>query len=607
MSDIYLFNAFIFLAAACLTVPLASRLKLGAVLGYILAGVAIGPYAFGLIGNAEQIMHFAEFGVVMMLFVIGLELEPSKLWRLRKAIVGHGGLQVVLTSLAFMTIGVAHGFAWQPSLAIGMALSLSSTAIVLQILEERNLLQTSVGETSFSVLLFQDIAVIPMLVIIPLLANYGVAPEMGEGVFAQLPGWQRAIAVAAVIVFVVAVGRFLSPWLFHAIAKTNLREVFTAASLVVVVGITLLMEIVGVSPALGAFVAGVVLANSEYKHTLEADIAPFKGLLLGLFFISVGMSMDFDLLSLKPLAVMFMVLGLLVVKFLILCALGYIFGLPKRYNLGVALVLAQGGEFAFVLLKYAANLNVISGEHADLFTLAVTISMAITPLLIMLYTRFIVPLFMSVLPERNYDEIDPKDSKIILAGYGRFGQIIGRFLSAQGVKMTILEKDLEQIDLLRKFGFKGYFGDPTRLEVLDAAGAGKAKMLIVTVDDPDDCTEIVRIAKQHYPKLKVYARARDRRHAYELNKLGVDYFKRETFESALMMAQEVMKFFGHDAHQMRLKAKAFRKHDEASLRKSFEFFDEEEQLISFARDANTELEKILQNDIVVTPKTKRKA
>lgn len=595
--DSNLFNVFVFLAAACLVVPLASRFKLGSVLGYLAAGIVIGPFGLGLIGDAEKIMHFAEFGVVMMLFLIGLELEPALLWRLRKSILGLGGLQVVLTSSAFTLIGLALGYSWQMSLAVGMALSLSSTALVLQMLQETHLMNTPMGETSFSVLLFQDIAAIPILVIMPLLVIHGVqGQQIHASMIATLPGWAQTLIIACVIAAVIAVSRYLSYYLFRAVARTHLQEMFTALSLAVVVGITLLMQLVGVSPALGTFVAGVVLANSEYRHTLGTNIEPFKGLLLGLFFISVGMGMDFHLFAESPLRLVLAVTALMTIKTLILFTLGRFFGLNALHNSGFALALAQGGEFAFVLLQFAGTLNILPQTQEKFLTLVVATSIALTPLLIALYNRLIVPKFLSVLPERSFDRIE-EENPIILAGFGRFGQVIGRFLNAQGVKTTVLEKDPDQLELLRKFGFKGYFGDASRLDLLHSAGAAKAKLLIVAVDNPETSLEIVRLAKAEFPHLKIFARARNRRHAYELSKAGVNYYKREVFDSSLEMAQQILVSLGKNDSDSHSKAIKFKQHDEATLKASFDFFDDEPELVSFMRTQRAELEHILQNDI----------
>lgn len=596
MHSNFLFNIFIFLAAACVIVPLAGRFKLGSVLGYLLAGVLIGPFGLAFISNPEQVMHFAEFGVVMMLFLIGLELEPRTLWRLRKAILGLGGLQVVITTIAFTLIGTSLGYEWRLSFAASMALSLSSTALVLQMLEEKGLLKTSAGEASFAVLLFQDVAVIPILIIMPLLASETVLKTQ-ENMLSHLPGWLHTLLVALVIIVIIIGGRYLSRYLFRFIAKSNLREVFTATSLALIVGITLVMQAVGVSPALGAFVAGVVLANSEYRHTLETDIQPFKGLLLGLFFISVGMGINFSLLAAEPLGFLGSVSLLIGVKMLLLYILGQLFGLRDGQGTVFSFAVAQGGEFAFVLFQYADGLNILSKEQSTFLTLTVALSMVATPFLMMVNERFVIPRFMSRLPVREYDKIT-ENNPIILAGYGRFGQIIGRFLNAQGVKITVLEKDPDQIELLRKFGHRGYFGDASRLDLLQSAGAAKAALLVIAVGNPNKCLEIMKLARQHFPNLKIYARARNRRHAYELHKAGADYFRRETFDSSLTMAQEVMKLLGENPIDVERKAMKFMQHDEQTLHKSFEFFESESQMISFSRQAAGELERIFQEDAV---------
>lgn len=598
MNNHFLINIFIFLASASIIVPLASRFKLGSVLGYLSVGILIGPYGLKLIGNAAQIMPFAEFGVIMMLFIIGLELEPATLWRLRKAIIGLGSMQVILTTLCLTGIAVAAGYAWQPGLAVSMALSLSSTALVLQMLEEKNLLRTVQGETSFSVLLFQDIAVIPVLLIMPLLVTDGYQVVASEHIsyMSTMPHWLGSLLIGGLIVALIAIGHYFSHHLFFMVAKANIREVFTATSLALVVGIALLMESMGVSPALGVFVAGVVLANSEYKRTIEADIEPFKGLLLGLFFISVGMGMNFSLLAEQPVRVIGVVVILITVKALILILLGKKFKLTPMQRAGFALALSQGGEFAFVLFQFASTNHVINSETATFFTMVVALSMATTPFLMLIYNRYIVPGYLSHLPPAVFDDIK-QSQDVIIAGYGRFGQIIGRFLSGHGVKLTILEKNPEQIKLLRKFGYQGYFGDASRLDLLRKAGVDKAKLFIVAIANPDISLKIVKQTKAAYPHLKIFSRARNRSHAYELHKAGVDYFKRETFDSSLVMAQEIMAALGHNREGLRRKAKAFAQLDEASLKKSFEFFEEEAQLIDFSRQVNGELERILQDDL----------
>lgn len=594
-SSTSLLSIFVFLLAVCVVVPLARRFNLGSVLGYLGAGVLIGPFGLGFIHNPQQILEFAEFGVIMMLFLIGLELEPPMLWRLRKAIIGLGGVQVVVTSAAFTAVGLVCGWDWRASFVCGMALSLSSTALVLQMLEEKDLLQTAAGESSFAVLLFQDIAVIPILVIMPLLAGAGADTGHGNAL-SQLPGWLHTLVVAGVIAGIVIGGRYLSRYVFYVIAKTNLREVFIATSLALVVGITLLMQLIGLSPALGAFVAGVVLATSEYKHALETDIQPFKGLLLGLFFISIGMGMDFGLCAAKPGHVVLAVVGLMLLKGLLLYGYGRVFGLRDGQNMLFAFALAQGGEFAFVLFQYASGMSLMSQDQAAFLTLIVALSMAATPFVLLLNDRFVIPRFMSRISTREYDRID-EEATVIIAGYGRFGQIIGRFMRGQGVKITVLEKDPDQIELLRKFGQRGYFGDASQLDLLQSARADKAKLLIVAVDDADKCLEIVRLARENFPNLRIFARARNRRHAYELFKAGVDYYRREMFDSALMMAREAMVELGAAAEDMEYKAMQFMEYDEETLRRSFEFFEREPELISFSRQAAGEMERILQEDI----------
>lgn len=599
MNEHYLFNVFIYLASASIMVPLASRFKLGSVLGYLIVGILIGPFGFNLIGNSEHIMKFAEFGVIMMLFLIGLELEPKKLWKLKRRIIGLGSLQVILTTGAFTGIGVALSQDWRSSLAIGMALALSSTALVLQMLEEKNILKTVQGETSFAVLLFQDIAVIPILIILPLLVQQSLANQINfhtkEAFFiTQMPKWQHALLVSLVIAAVIATGRYLSAYLFSMIAKTNLREVFTAFSLALVVGITLLMQSIGVSPALGAFVAGVVLANSDYKHTVKSDIQPFKGLLLGLFFVSVGMGMNFALFSNHHTSIMSAVFVLISTKILILFTLGRFFDLSKLQAIGFAFALSQGGEFAFVLFQYANATTVLSQQITEFFILVVALSMIVTPFLMVLYHRYIEPQFMSKLPNKEFDTIHLK-RRIILVGYGRYGQIIGRFLNGENIKVTVLDKSPDQIELLRKYGYRGYFGDGTRMDLLKNAGIEQAKLLIVSVGNVDSNLEIVRLVRRHFPNVTIFARARNRRHAFELHKLGVHYIRRELFDSSLTMTKEIMSFLGYPEEIVERKALVFQKHDEKTLLKSFEFFDEEVDLINFSRQANGELERILQD------------
>lgn len=593
MSDNTLLSVFIFLSAACLVVPLANKFRLGSVLGYLLVGLMIGPYGFALIDDPGRILNFAEFGVVMMLFLIGLELDPSRLWHLRHAILGLGSLQVTVTTAVLFLAFYALQYSWQVSLTLAMALSLSSTAMVLKMLEEYRLMKTAEGEFSFAVLLFQDLAVIPILVILPLLSTvphadlFGVSPYL-----ADYSKWQRALIDIAAISCMVVAGRYLSRHLFIIVARTNLRELFTAFSLALVVGTALLMECIGLSPALGAFVAGVVLANSEYKHTLESDIEPFKGLLLGLFFISIGMMMNISILKERPLDILAGVVMLICLKGIVLFALGNLFRLTRLQSLGFAMALAQGGEFAFVLFQYAGIYRVLPANDIHFYILMVAVSMAVAPVLLMLYQRFIVPRSFSKIPQKPYDDIHG-NSDIILAGYGRFGQTIGSFLTASRIPHIILEKNPDQIELLRKFGHKGFFGDASRMDLLENAGVKEAKILILAIADVEASLHIIRMIQSHYPHITIFARARNRRHAWELDKVGVRFFRREVFDASLAMAEDVMLYLGYKKDLIRRRARTFAKHDRKTLNDSFAVFEKEPELISLSMQARQELELLL--------------
>jgi monovalent cation:proton antiporter-2 (CPA2) family protein len=601
MSSELLFEIFIFLAASCIVVPLVNRFKLSSIIGYLFAGLIIGPACLGLITDHQKVMHIAEFGIIMMLFVIGLELEPSSLWRLRKSIIGLGGLQVVLTTIAFTAIGLALNFSWQTSLAIAMALALSSTALVLNLLQERKLLNSPIGESSFSILLFQDIAMIPILILMPLLSKFTPDEDPAStSLIEHFSGYYQTLIIAGVILLVILMGRYFSYYLFRLVAKSNMRELFTALTLALIFGITLLMHLIGISPALGAFITGVVLANSEYRHNLETDILPFKGLLLGLFFISVGMGIDVKFLLTFPLQIFGAVVGLIIVKALILFALGKAFKITGFDNIFYAVILAQGGEFAFVLFQFAQNLMIINVEKIKFLTLVVAISIATTPIILPWVTRLIQHRFKATFSEKPFDSIDQKNL-IILAGFGRFGQVIGRFLMGQGVAVTVLEKDPNQIELLRKFGYKAYFGDATSFDLLKSAHADKANLMIIAVDDVTTSLEIASLAKEKFPALTIFARAHNRQHAYDLHKIGVFYFKRELLDSSLNMAKDIMLWLGKDEDEMEFKAKQFKDHDEKSLQQSFDFFHDEPALVNFSKTRRAELERILQSDSPLKP------
>jgi monovalent cation:proton antiporter-2 (CPA2) family protein len=594
-----LYQAFIYLLAAIVAVPLAKRLGLGSVIGYLLAGAVIGPSALGFVDGGGDVMHFAEYGVVMMLFVIGLELRPALLWQLRKPILGLGGLQVLGSALVLGLVALWAGLSWKASLAVGLILAMSSTAIVLQSLGERGLMKTPAGESSFAVLLFQDIAVIPILALMPLLAtDLGAVKTHHEGLITSLPGWQQALVVVAAVIAIVFAGRFLLRPFFRYIAGTRLREMFTATALFIVLAIALLMQKLGLSPALGTFVAGVVLAESEYRVQLETDIEPFKGLLLGLFFISVGASIDFSLIAQRPATIALIVLGLLTLKFLVLLGLGRLFQLRAGEGMIFAFALAQGGEFAFVLFSFATQNAVLPSDVANLLVASVALSMAAAPLLLTIEEKLVRPIFQKCpKPERDADEIDEHDNPVILAGFGRFGHIVGRLLRANGFPTTVLDHDADQVETLAKYGMKSFYGDASRLDLLHAAGAARAKLFVLAIDDEAKTLEIIKTVRQEFPRLKILARAASRQHAYEILRLGVDQVYRETFGSALDLSVDALRALGLDERRAHRAAEIFRKHDEASVREMAKLPDDDEDYVSIARKHIENLERALASDL----------
>ncbi|MGI9484117.1 MAG: monovalent cation:proton antiporter-2 (CPA2) family protein [Hyphomicrobiales bacterium] len=602
--DQLLFGAFIYLAAAVLAVPLAKRLGLGSVLGYLIAGIVIGPYVLNLVGReGEDVMHVAEFGVVMMLFIIGLELRPSLLWSMRKPILGLGGMQVLLSSAAIGVATLAAGLAFKASIAVGLILALSSTAIVLQTLNEKGLMKSQAGQNCFSVLLFQDIAVIPILALLPLLAVHtvmgGGESDHGHGhasAISTLPAWAQALAVLGAVAGIIVAGRYLMRPVFRIIAETKLREAFTAAALLIVVGIALLMQTVGLSPALGTFVAGVVLAESEYRHELEMDIEPFKGLLLGVFFTSVGASINFTLIANEPLSIASMVLGLFAIKMVVLLILARAFKMDRRTGLFFTVALAQGGEFAFVLFSFAMQSNVIDAAIGARLIAAVALSMALTPILLMAYEYLLAPRLTSEEEEQAFDTIDDGETPVVIAGFGRVGTVVGRFLSANGIAFTVLDHDAAQIDTLRKFGWKVFYGDATRPDLLEAAGCADAKVLVVTINDSDRALEIAEMARKHHPHLKIFVRAFDRRRATELVNAGFEHFYRETFGSSLEMGRDILQALGFRAHRAHRLAERFRKHDVASVSDMAKHAGDEEAFISETRKSRELLEQLMKEE-----------
>jgi CPA2 family monovalent cation:H+ antiporter-2 len=587
MTD-FLLLAFIFLTAGIAMVPIASRLKLGSVLGYLIAGIAISPLLGLLHVDVVSIQHFAEFGVVMMLFLVGLELQPHMLWGMRHRLLGLGGLQVGVTAFVVAAVAFALGQAWTVSLAIGLIFALSSTAIVLQTLNEKGLLRGDGGQGSFSVLLFQDIAVIPMLALMPLLAmpelmdagmvieaeghgageaDHGSSMSLVDG----LPGWQATLITIAAIAFVVVGGSQLTGPLFRFISMANLRELFVATALMMVVGIALLMTLVGLSPALGTFVAGVVLANSEYRHELESDIDPFRGLLLGLFFITVGAGINFTLLADNFVAIVSLTLALIALKVVILYVLGVKFRLRGSDRWLFALSLAQAGEFGFVLLSYAVGISVIPASLSEQLLLIVALSMLLTPLLFLLYDKLIAPRYSKAL-EKEADAIDVK-GKVIIAGHGRVGGIVNRLVRSSGYETTVIDYSSEQLEVLRTFGIRVYFGDATRPDLLHAAGIEEADIFVIAINNREQITELARHVVKYHPHVKVIARATTRHHVYDLWFAGVREIIRETFDSSVRMGRTVLENIGHSADDAAALAEAFTERDRKQMRELADLYD----------------------------------
>ena len=576
----FLFQASIYLAAAVIAVPIAARLGLGSVLGYLVAGILIGP-VLGLVGSeTADLQHFAEFGVVMMLFLIGLELEPKALWDMRDRLVLLGGLQIVLTMAAITTAAIALGMVWQTALALGMIFSLSSTAIVLQTLTEKGLVQTSGGRSIFSVLLTQDIAVIPMLAFLPLLAIGLPAVINPDGSISRagvdadkaynslslvegLPGWGVTLVTLAAVALVILFGIFATRPLFRFIHTARLPEMYTAFALLIVVGIAFLMMLVGLSPALGTFLAGVVLANSEFRHELESDLQPFKGLLLGLFFITVGAGMNFSILFGNPMRILGLTVGLMAVKGIVLFVITMICKIRGRERWLFTLGLAQAGEFGFVLTSFSLQQKVIQEGLAQTVLLVVSLSMLLTPLFFIFY-EWLSKRLKEHQDDTPHDEINEQEP-VIIAGIGRFGQVVNRMAQMAGVKTTVLDKDLERIQLMRRFGFKGFFGDPTRADLLTASGLRTARVLVVALDDRDAATRLVKLARKQREDLHIIVRARDRVHAYELKNAGANDIVREMFDSSLRAGRYVLENMGLSEFEAANLTQVFSKHDRAAV------------------------------------------
>ncbi|MEI7614042.1 MAG: glutathione-regulated potassium-efflux system protein KefC [Betaproteobacteria bacterium] len=586
-------DALIYLAAAVICVPIAWRFKLGAVLGYLIAGVVIGPWGLQLVSDVDSILHFSELGVVLMLFVIGLELEPKRLIEMRKGVFGGGAMQMGLAGLALSLGAVALGLDWRAALVVGLALALSSTAIAIATMKERNLLLTPTGQSGFAVLLFQDVAAIPLLAVIPLL---GVAAAGGVGASPHAPGWMDIGKALGALAAVIVIGLYCMRPLLRLVARTNLREVFTAFALLLVMGIAQVMSFVGLSMGLGAFVAGVLLASSEYRHALETDIEPFKGLLLGLFFISVGMTIDFGLLVKQPLILVLMLTGFLALKLIALWLTARVIGVNSRQRWLFALLLSQGGEFGFVVFGTAHTVGVLTPEWAALLNMTVALSMATTPLLLLMHDWWQARVECAAAQRVESDTIEHQDAPVIIAGFGRFGQIIGRLLFANGIDAVVLDHDPDQIELLRKYGYKVFYGDAARLDLLQAAGAGQAALIVNAIDDVEDSVLLTDIVRKNFPQLKMIARARNVRHYVELRSRGVEVIERETFEAALKAGRHTLEVLGIDRFRARDMANIFRRHNIRDLEALVPVFKDEVSRVSAVKAGRDELAALFERD-----------
>jgi glutathione-regulated potassium-efflux system ancillary protein KefC len=580
----WLTGPLVYLAAAVLAVPLARFFGLGSIIGYLAAGILIGPWGLKLVTNPQEILSFSEFGVVLMLFLVGLELEPRRLWSLRVAVFGWGSVQLLGSTLLMLGAATLVGLDWRVALVGALGLAMSSTAIGLGVLKERSLMNTGSGQGVLSVALLQDVAAIPILALLPLLA---MAPAHAGG-----GGWVDAAKVLGVIATIVFGGRLLLRPALRWIARSNTPEIFTAASLLLVVATAALMQSVGLSMALGAFLAGVLLAESEYRRELETDIEPFKGLLLGLFFIAVGMSIDFAVVLARPLAIAAVVLGFLLLKALVLWAMARTMPLPGPERPVFMVLLAQGGEFGFVVFQTAAHAGVIDAAVSSLLVAAVAISMLVTPLLLVAADRWWIPRLAGQ-SRRTLDELqEPQNQTVIIAGFGRYGQVVGRMLYANGIQPTILDVDAEQIESMRKFGWRVFYGDATRLDLLRTAGAASARILVLAIDDVAQSVAVARMAREHFPGLTIVARARNVRHYFELRDLGVMLIERETLDSALMSARSVLEQLGWEPHRARTLALRFRRHNVDQLLRLAPHRKDEGRMIAASKEARQQLEAL---------------
>ncbi|SHN26545.1 glutathione-regulated potassium-efflux system protein KefC [Rhizobacter sp. OV335] len=596
----WLTGGLVYLGAAVIAVPVAKKLGLGSIIGYLAAGILIGPWGLRLVTDPQDMLHFAEFGVVLMLFLVGLELEPKRLWSLRKPIFGWGSVQLFGSAALLLGAAVAAGVPWQLAVVGGLGLAMSSTAIGLGVLGERNLMATSSGQSLLSVALLQDIAAIPILALVPLLAGASDAPEHGSF-------WLDAAKALGVIAIIVLGGRLLLRPTLRWIAGSATPEIFTAASLLLVLATAALMQTVGLSMALGAFLAGVLLAESEYRRELETDIEPFKGLLLGLFFIAVGMSIDFSVVMQRPLLVALIVGGFLAVKAGVLWAMGRAMPLPKAERPVFIILLAQGGEFGFVVFQTATQAGVIDGPTSSLLVAAVALSMLLTPLLLVAADRWWTPTLAgqkrSDIPEIS----EQQDASVIIAGFGRYGQIVGRMMFANGLTPTVLEHDAEALEALRRFGWPVFYGDATRLDLLRTAGAATAKVLVLAIDDVAQSVEVATLVRENFPQLTIVARARNVRHYYQLRELGVTLIERETLDSALMTARSTLELLGWQPHQARNLALRFRRHSIDQLEAMRPHARDQERLIAVAKEGRQQLETLFAQERAAAVERKQRA
>lgn len=589
-------QAIVYLGAAVVVVPIAKRLGLGSVLGYLMAGMLIGPFVLGVVGQeGKDIMHFAEFGVVIMLFLIGLELEPASFWRMRRRILGLGSFQFVFTLVLIFVAAMLAGMVWQAALAVGMAIAMSSTAIALQSMKEKGLMQTSAGKSGFAVLLFQDIAVIPILALLPLLVFLPVDKSVEPTLISSMPGWLQTLVLIGAVAVVVLAGKFLVEPFLRMTSRTRLREIFVGSALLLVIGVAFLMQTVGLSPALGAFLAGVILANSEFRHALESDLEPFKGLLLGLFFLAVGASINFHLIWSDPFHIVAIVAAAMAVKALVLFLAGRYFKLSLDQNLLFTFSLSQIGEFAFVILSFSHQLRILDDVWTDKLMAATAISMTITPLLLMINERFIDPNCGVRESVEDPDDIEERHP-VIIAGFGHFGSNIGRFLRANGISATFLDNDSDRVELLRKMGFKVYYGDATRPDLLKSAGAETAKVLISAIDSPDATHHLVETVRKHFPNLEIFVRTKNRYDAYDLFSLGIDNVYRETLDTSVRVGVDVLAALGVRRYTAMRQGQNFIKYDERALRKLMPHHKDQPTYISKVREEIELQEELLASE-----------